>query len=135
MTQTPSKFTLNSDYLSIAQISSNTYDVTVGGGTLVFGGYTEQNFDFAIKANAGASDRIIISKDSGDYMLGSTMLLTPTYDAGENKIVTGFLQLYRTTASNIRAKLVLENQGSGSASYPAMYFRIKVSSFKPPNVL
>lgn len=135
MTQTPTKFTLNSDYLSIAQVSSNTYNITVGGGTLVFGGYTEQNFDFAIPSNAGASDRILISKDYGEYMLGSYMLLIPTYDSANNKIVEGFLQCYRPNASTLRAQLVLENHGDGTATYPGMTFRVKVASFKPPNVL
>ena len=136
MTQTPSKFTLNSDYLSIAQVSSKTYTVTVGGGSLVGGGMTEQNFDFAIPANAGASDRILISKDYGDYMLGSYMALIPTWSGDFSNNVSGFLQVYRINPSTIRAKLVLENYATGgrTSTYPNMYFSIKISSFKPPNI-
>lgn len=124
----PSDFILNSDYLSIAQVSSKTYSVTMAGGTLVATGYTEQNFDFAAKAQVGASDRAMISKDGGRYYLGSYRQLNP---AGT---IYGFIRVYRTSATNIRAQVVLENLSGSSASYPAMTFSIKVSSFAPPNV-
>ena len=131
----PNDFTLNSDYLSIAQVSSNTYDVYVGGGTLQPGGYTEQNFDFTIKNEIGAIDRVLISKDGGSYRLGKQMSLFPTWTGTEK--VAGWLMVYRTSGSNLRAQLVLENYSedmSITASYPSMTFKIKVSSFKPPNV-
>ena len=125
----PHKFILNSDYLSIAQTNRNTYTVYVGGGTLQPAGYTEQNFDFAIKSNQGAVDRILIKKDSDPYLVGSYMSLAPT-----SKIF-GFLEVYRTSPTNLRAQLVLENQlGETAESYPNMTFTINVASFRPPNV-
>lgn len=134
MTQTPSKFTLNSDYLSIAQVSSKSYNITVGGGSLVSGSWTEQNFDFAIPSNKGACDRILISKDGGDHMVGSYMELIPTWSLDFTTNINGFLEVYRASASTLRAKFVLQNVGSGSATYPGMTFTIKVASFRPPNV-
>lgn len=124
----PSDFILNSDYLSIAQVGSNTYDVTVGAGTLVGQGYTEQNFDFATRAQAGASDRILISKDGGRYYLGSYRQIEPATN------IYGFVHVFRTSANNIRVQMVLENYSAESRSYPAMTFKVKVSSFRPPNV-
>ena len=124
----PSEFILNSDYLSIAQVDSKNYNVYVGGGSIAGFGYTEQNFDFATPAQTGAIDRILISKDNGDYMLGSYMSLVVNMD------VTGFIQITRTSKTNLRAKFVLSNYNSGVSTYPAMSFKIKVSSFKPPNV-
>ena len=125
----PHKFILNSDYLSIAQTNRNTYNVYIGSGTLQPGGYTEQNFDFAIQSNAGAIDRILIAKDSDPLLVGSYMNLAPT------STIFGFLQVFRTSPTNIRAQLVLENQmGTGAESYPGMVFTIRVASFKPPNV-
>lgn len=134
MTQKPSKFTLNSDYLSIAQVDSHTYTVYVGGGSLAQGSYTEQNFDFTTTSQQGAVDRILISKDGGNYRLGSYMNLIPTWSSSYDNNVMGFLQIFRTSSTNIRAQLVLNNAGSGTSTYPAMTFSIKVSSFKPPNV-
>ena len=133
----PSDFTLNSDYLSIAQVDSNTFTLSIGGGTLDPTNYTIQNNDFSVKVQPGAVDRILIKKDSHEFMLGSEMSLTPTYE-GEypnTKIISGALRVFRVTPSTLRAQLVLENQGSLSASYPSMSFVIKVSSFKAPNVL
>lgn len=130
----PSDFILNSDYLSIAQVDSKTYDVTVGAGSLVFQGVTEQNFDFNTTAQAGAVDRILISKDGGSYRLGSYMTLIPVWESDFSNNVVGFLNVYRTSRTNIRAKLVLENYSTGTSTYPSMTFKIKVSSFRPPNV-
>lgn len=124
----PSDFILNSDYMSIAQVGSNTFTVTVGGGTLQVNGYTEQNFDFAIKSTPGASDRVLISRDGGNYTLGSYRQIMPVAEC------PGFISVYRTAANNLRAQVVLQNYSSGVISYPAMTFTIKVSSFRPPNV-
>lgn len=134
MTQTPSKFTLNSDYLSIAQAGHNTYTVTVGGGSLVQGGYTEQNFDFTTSTQQGAISRILISKDGGGYFCGSRMTLTPTWSGDFSNNITGFINVFRTSSTNLRAQLVLQNVGSGTSTYPGMTFTIKVCSFRPPNV-
>ena len=125
----PNDFILNSDYLSIAQVSSNTYNVTVGAGTLVAQGFTEQNFDFRIRSNPGASDRVLISKDGGRFYLGSYKQIEPATN------VYGFIQVFRTANNNIRAQLVLENYSAETVSYPSMNFKIKVSSFRAPNVL
>jgi len=124
----PSDFILNSDYMSIAQVSSNTFTLTIAAGSLTGQNYTEQNIDFTIRAQKGASDRIMISKDGGRYHLCSYRSLNPNTD------IYGFIQLTRTSANNMRAKVVLENYSASTESYPAMTFSIKVSSFRPPNV-
>ena len=130
----PSDFKLNSDYLSIAQVNSKTYNITVGAGSLTINSYTEQNFDFTTTAQEGAVDRILIKKDNGSYMLGSYMTLIPTWSSDFSNNVSGFIQVYRTSKTNLRAKLVLQNYGQGTSTYPNMAFSIKVCSFKAPNV-
>lgn len=129
----PSNFTMNSDYLSIAQTSSNEYTAYFGGGTLPGGGYIETGADFAIQAEKGAIDQIMISKDGGDFMVGSYERLEWSTSNPYRRIV-GFLDVSRTSPSNLHARLILENVSPDSYSYPAMTFKIKVSSFKPPNV-
>lgn len=124
----PSNFILNTDYLSIAQISSGNHTVTVPAGTLAAGASTEQNSNFSVTAQAGAVDRVLISKDGGRYYVGSYRQINP---AGT---IYGFVNVFRTSTNNIRVQVVLENQSGSSATYPAMVFGIKMSSFAPPNV-
>ena len=130
----PSNFTLNSDYLSIAQTGRNTYSFNVSGGSLAVGGYTEQNFDFTTQPQNGSVDRILISKNGGNFMLGAEMTLVPVGSPDFINIIAGFLRVYRTSSTNLRAKFVLENQGSNTTSYPPMSFTVRIASFKPPNV-
>ena len=92
-------------------------------------GYTEQNFDFTTPTQNGSVDRVLIKKDNDDYVLCSYMTLYPN-----STNVAGFILVYRTSSTNLRAKLVLENRSAGVTTYPSMTFKIKVSSFKPPNV-
>lgn len=125
----PSNFILSSDYLSIAQISSGDYTVNISSGTLpANGGNTEQSFNFSATSQNGAIDRVLISKDGGRYYVGSYRSINPATN------VYGFISVYRASAANIRAQVVLENQSASQASYPAMTFSIKVSNFAPPNV-
>ena len=131
----PSKFTMNSDYLSIAQVDRQTYTLTIGGGSLAPGAYIEQNFDFTTAPQQGSVDRILISKNGSDFRLGAYMTLIPTWDPGYNNNVYGFLNIIRTSSTNLRGQLILENAAvSATSTYPAMAFTIKVASFKPPNV-
>lgn len=126
----PSNFILNSDYLSIAQTSSNTFTAYFGGGTLPGNyGYTEQGRDFTIGSQKGSIDRILISKDGGRYQVCSYMNLSPS------ETIFGFVRVNRTSSSNVRVQFVLENYSPDSASYPSMTFTIRISSFKPPNIL
>ena len=125
----PSDFILNSDYLSIAQTSSNSYSLTVSGGSITGqGGSVERNFNFSAPAQTGAIDRVLISKDGGRYYVGMYRGINPTTD------VYGFISVYRTSANNIRAQVVLENYSASTTTYPTMTFSIKVSTFQPPNV-
>lgn len=130
----PSDFILNSDYLSIAQTDRRTFTASIGAGTLTPGSYTEQNFDFTVKALPGAVDRVMIKKDAGEYHVGTyERLEIYTSDTPYTRIV-GFVSVFRTSATNIRMQFVLENVSTTNATYPNMLFTIKVTSFRPPNV-
>ena len=130
----PSDFILNSDYLSIAQTSSNTYNVTVGAGSLTLNGHSVQNFDFNTKAQTGTIDRILISKDGGSFRVGSSLTFYPTWSGDYSNNVRGDVFVYRTDKTNIRVQVILQNYGTGTSTYPNMTFAVKVSSFRPPNV-
>ena len=127
----PSDFRLNSDYLSIAQISAKSYPITVGAGTLQPGQYLTQNFDFTIPSQQGAIDRVSIKKDSLDYIAGSFIM----FYIGVNDPIRGYLSVFHSSKTNLRAELVLWNiDYDNPHSYPNMAFRIRVATFHPPNV-
>lgn len=129
----PSDFILNSDYLSIAQTGRSSHTATFGGGTLqpagYVGDYVVQHVDFTITSELGAIDRIMISDNGSDYYVGSQMSVAPSAN------VVGFLNVYRVSKNVIRAELVLTNNANTTSTYPTIIFRIKITSFKPPNVL
>lgn len=130
----PSDFILNSDYLSIAQTGRQTITASIAAGTLTPGNYTEQNLDFTVRALAGAVDRIMIKKDSGEFQVGAYQRLEIyTSDTPYTRIV-GFVSVFRTSATNMRLQLVLENVTPNTVTYPAMTFTVQVTSFRPPNV-
>lgn len=86
-----------------------------------------------MRAQSGAVDRVLIKKDALDYIVCSYMTLTPVW-GDESSRVLGFIRVYRTSPDNLKAEVVLENYGNATVSYPAMNFKIKVTSFRPPNV-
>lgn len=124
-----SQFLLNTDYLSLAQVDKSDYTVNVNAGTLAAGANTVQNFDFTTSTQDGLLDRAIIKKDNDEFMYGAKMHLEPVTD------VVGDIQVFRTSATNLRVEFMLENTGASSASYPAMDFVVKIVSFKLPNML
>lgn len=126
----PDDFIMNSDYLSIAQVDSKTYTASFEGGTLQGDNdYVEKVLNFTTRAQQGSVDRILISKGGDPYELASLLQLNP------NGQIFGFIEVYRTSRTNLRVQMVLENYDTSAETYPAMTFKIKISSFKAPNVL
>lgn len=125
----PSDFIMSSDFLSIAQVDSETYEANFDGGSLVGeNDYVEKVLNFTTRAQQGSVDRILISKDGDPYELASRLQLNP------NGQIFGFIEVYRTSRTNLRVQMVLENYDQDTTTYPAMSFKIKISSFKAPNV-
>lgn len=129
MTQTPSKFTLNSDYLSIAQTGKYTFTYAVAPETVPAGGQVIKGTDFTIPSQKGAIDQIMIKRDTGDYKIGQVYSIDVAPSGAAD------LTVYRTSATNLHADYVVSNlTGSSSITSPAMLYTIKVNTFKPPNV-
>lgn len=128
----PSDFILNSDYLSIAQTGRSEYTATFGGGTLQPGGspgdYIVQHADFTIQSEPGSIDRIMISTNNGDFYIGSQT----SFEAAP--LAYGSLDVYRISKNIVRADMIVANSSDYVNTFPPMSFRIKVTSFRPPNV-
>lgn len=129
----PNDFILNSDYLSIAQINNSTYTITIGAGTLQpypqTGWVSTQTFDFTIPSYQGIIDRVLIKKDSNDYVLGTTHSFMASANVG------GHINVYRASKTKLRVDVTLSNTDNANpSSYPNMTFKVKVARFYPPNV-
>lgn len=132
----PSDFILNTDYLSIAQVGRNTYTFTMPGGSLAPWAFVERDFDFTTDTQNGMIDNILIKKDSDPYLNCTYERLQPTTTS--DGIIVGEISVYRPSSTQIRARIILENQSltypEVTLSYPSMTFTIKVASFLPPNI-
>ena len=132
----PSDFILNSEYLSIAQASKSTIQASFAGGTFPTIGRPEieRTLDFTVASISGAIDRVLISKDGSDFQATSSADIE-VYDIDNTtQLLYGFIDVSRTSPSNIRVLLHLYQFDSSATTYPAMSFTIKVDSFFPPNV-
>lgn len=129
MTQTPSKFTMNSDYLSIAQTGKYEYTYVGAPETVPAGGQIIRSIDFTTPSQKGAIDQIMIKRDSGNFRLGQVLYNSINSNAGVS------LTVYRTSPTTIHAEYVINNMsGSSQITTPAIVFTIKINTFKPPNV-
>jgi hypothetical protein len=143
-----SNFTLNSDFLSIAQVNSKEFTVYVGGGTLMPEEQSVQEFSFRSPTQNGCIDRIMIKKDASNYMVGYYLSCYPDVieaywvDSDGNKhyidgtgLLLAQLIIYRSDKNTLNAKLVIwTNATYATITYSSMTFNIKISSFKVPNV-
>jgi hypothetical protein len=120
----PSDFKLNTDYLALAQVSGAEYVAVFPSETFPGGQAYDRTRDFILPAVKGAIDRILISCNGGDYTIGSAVVFSSKLR----------VFVYRPDASTIRIRLHEYNVSSGGYAMPMQTIKIKVSSFKPPNV-
>ena len=119
----PSDFTLNSDYLSLAQTSSSEGYVVFAAETFAPGNMHTRTQDFYVPAQPGAIDMFLISRNGDEYTLGSQRVINPT-------AVSFCIVAYRLNATTIRVMLRVFTSQSGGYSMPMQEIKVKVSSFK-----
>lgn len=120
---------MNTDYLSIAQTTKNEFTFVANGGTVPAGGQVTRTGNFTVPKQIGAIDQIITKQDSRDYMLGYTSTVY------KNSTDIGTITVYRTNSTNLRVDVTINNLfSSSSLTFPTMTFKIRVFSYKPPNV-
>lgn len=123
----PSDFIMNSDYLSLAQTSSDELTAYFPQATIQGGQPYTTYQDFQVKATPGAIDMFLVSLNGTDYVVG------PEYVISDS---TAFLNVvaFRNTPSTIRVQLHGYTSYSGGYVMPTQTIKLKISSFKPPNV-
>ena len=130
----PNDFILNSDYLSLAQTYSTELTAVFPAETFQPGSTEVRTVDFTVPKSQGAIDMFLISLNGADYELGASLLdhqISP--QQGPPYYYLEFL-VVRTSPTNIQIQMHEFNQSTGGVSLPTYNVKVKVSSFRPPNV-
>lgn len=119
----PSDFILNTDYLSLAQTAKKEFQAYFAPEPFASGQFNRTQ-DFTIPRTQGAIDRILISHNGGNYIVGDKLVIS------ESPVV--YVNVYRTSPTNVRVRLHVYT--TSQFSMPAHTIRVKIASFQPPNV-
>ena len=127
----PNDFILNSDYLSLAQTNKSTTEFTAYFPAEHFDpGYSfDRTRDFTVPYSPGAIDMFLMSVNNGPWYLASAMNL-----AQDSALPIVEVLVYRTNAITIQVRFHEANWHTGGEDIPAYTIKVRVSSFKPPNV-
>ena len=119
-----SDFIMNTDFLALAQTGTAEFTAYFPSATFTPGQPYEQSQDFSLETTNGAIDRILISRNGGAYTVGNSLNIST------NSALSIFV--FRPNSSTLRVRLY----GYSSSEYtmPAQTIKVKISSFRPPNV-
>lgn len=130
----PSDFTLNSDYLSIAQTGRHSFSFLVTGATIQPGEYVDHIYTFTVPAVAGAIDRVMVQVEGDNkYYINYYQYLSLVSNNVE--VGVGYINIYRSGPNTIKILHYMSNVSAGPISYDSFTVNVKITSFKPPNVL
>ena len=124
----PSNFIANSDYLCLAQKNNSEFTAifppeTFSGPTTAY----DRHIDFKVPSIKGAIDEIMISYNGSEYLLGASIWTGTVTPAGLGIIVS------RISPDTIRVNLHIAVYVA-SYSMPMQTYKVRVSSFLPPNI-
>lgn len=129
----PSNFIMNSDYLSLAQTDSNELTAYFPPEHFEAGSQNVRTRDFTVRQSQGAIDMFMISLNNADYVLGADLLAHEIGQGDPPYYMLDFLVL-RTGPSTIQVQLHEACYYTGGFDMPMQTVKVKVSSFKPPNL-
>lgn len=120
----PNDFTLNTDYLPLAQTGKTEFTVYYPAETFSTGSTPViRTQDFTVSPMQGAIDTYYMSLNNGDYVIGPYLPI-------ERHDPYVHFTAFRVDATTIRVKLYV----LGDYAMPAQTLKVKVVSFAPPNV-
>lgn len=127
----PNDFIVNTDYLALAQTSSEDFTATFGPEEYPGGDTVTRTLDFKVKSVPGSVDRVFISYNGGDFTVG------PSHEVvlrGDEISTLGYMRfwVYRVDPSTMRVRLIIKD--AQPHSIPAQTIHVKVDSFRPPNI-
>ena len=121
----PKDFILNTDFLALAQAGTAEFVAVFVPETFGSGGSYVRTQDFPIETKPGAIDRIMVSCNDDNYTVGNSRVIQSTPQSLE-------VYVYRPNDSTIRVSLHVYT--SSDYTMPQQTIKIKVASFRPPNV-
>ena len=122
----PNNFVFNTDYLSLAQTNKVDLTAIFAAETFPAGQAHNRYQDLTVSSSQGAIDRVLISRNGGDYIIGSNLTISTFPDVQ--------ISVYRTSPTNLRVRLHVFTNQTGGYSMPMQTLSIKLTSFKPPNI-
>lgn len=129
----PNDFIMNSDYLTIANVENNTYEVTIPGGQILPSGLYTATFNLSRSNISQTFTRVYIHHSKWDnpslWGIGSTGD-TIFEDNGRSF----YERIFVTTPADNTLRLKVEVQGDANAMVPSHKITIKAFRFKVPNV-
>ena len=126
----PSDFIMNTDYLTLAQSGKYGFTATFPSETFAPGNSYTRTRDFSVPSIKGALDRVLISQNGGNYVIGSYYLIP--YD--DNVLKSVSITVFRANSSTVRVRLFVHVGGGENFVMPAQTIKVKISCFQPPNV-
>ena len=129
----PSKFIMNSDYVSLAQTDTDEFTAYFPPEHFNAGSQNTRTRDFTVSSSQGAIDMFMISLNGSDYTLGASVLAHSIGQGDPPYYYLDFLVL-RTGPSTIQVQLHEACYYTGGFDMPMQTVKVKVASFKPPNL-
>ena len=127
---------MNSDYLSLAQTSSDELLAVFPQEHFDAGYQNTRTRDFTVNTSKGAIDMFMISLNGSDYVLGASLLDQSIGIDWQGQTCQNYLEFLaiRTAPSTIQVQLHEYSSQPGGYDMPMQTVKVKVSSFKPPNI-
>lgn len=121
----PNDFTMNTDFLSLAGTGTASFTASFGAESIGAGNTFTREQTFNIDAVKGAIDRVLISRNGGSYTVGNSVYVSD--GNGYFRIV-----VYRPNSFTLGVRV--HGYAINNYNFPAQTIKIKVASFKPPNI-
>lgn len=128
----PNDFILNSDYLALAQTSKTEFTAYFPAASFTPGYAYNTHQDFTVPSSPGAIDMCLVSLNGGEYKSASNIDLSNLY--GSQPLYFLAIQVYRVGATTMRVSLHGFTNYTYGYNMPLQTVKVKVASFKPPNV-
>lgn len=127
----PKDFIFNSDYLALAQSGKNSFQFDLPAKTMQ--PFTADDIlESRIAApESGAIDRFYLSTDGTNWNVSSSA--KKIFDNNTDLYLVA--EAYRDGRNNIRLRVEYTNKTYDAYTFPATTIYVRLSSFKPPNVL
>lgn len=127
----PKNFIFSSDYLALAQSSSEQFEFNIEARTMNPYSAANDGMSKRMKTEPGAIDRFYVSLDGSTWNVSST--IEKIFENDTDLFMT--MSLSRRSNNSLSLRIEYTNNTANSYTFPELTLYVRVASFKPPNVL